>query len=693
MRAQAITVVMVVGGILMARGMPEAVAADSEVSVSLLPVRYIDVDGDAGKFQAHHWMKDRYTGGLKEFTTTYTLPDGTRFSSEAHALIDQNDLGAELSLKKEGVGFVGLDYSEFRKYFDNNGGVHRRFRTLRMPTTDKELALDIGKLALETGLALEGWPALAFEYEREFKDGAKSRLNWTAVKDDGETRYIGPSWQDVDEMVDVFALKANHAVAGFALSGEQRWERVRSELFREERLLSTSSAASDKKMRRQDQAPESTLMTTTLGADRHFLDGKVFYASGYHFAHMESREFESLLEFNENGVLTAFSNPKMQINARADNDYDTHTWVHNLTLAPWPWLSFNTKLKAEVVKRQSNSSYPGDTGEATATGGTPDGVIDKTEVSLNDTKATRWGEGFSLRFTGLPRTALYTELELEQSRVLMREDRKSLDGPDTGNGSDANEVFNRETVTDVRRGAWTLGGQVAPWPFFNMTAHVRHRRNNNDYDDQRESNPGSSTARSAFIDEQNVHTDEFATRLTLRPCRWFRSSFRYQLRDDDYMTRAEAEAAVKTGMRSHIYTYDVVLQPISALVTTASFSRQNAATTTPARLASSANTPTFNADVNTWLLSADYTLPKPAVTLASTLQYSRAKNFNDFANTGLPLGVDSARLDLTSGVQWAVREDTSVGVEYAFYHYGADSNAEFGDYDAHALWLEVSQEF
>jgi hypothetical protein len=665
---------------------------EADASVTFLPVRQVFVEGDHEKFQAHHWMKDGYTGGIKEFTARYDLSDGTAVAAAGHALIDQNDLGAELSLHKDGLGFVELDFSEFRKYYDGTGGVYHRFITLSGSETDKELALDLGKLSVESALTLEGWPSLILRYEREYKDGAKSRLTWTPVTEGSTTRYIGPAWQDIDEIVDVFSLDAAHELAGFALTGQQRWEFVRAELFREERSLSTNSTASQKKIRRQDQAPESTLMTTTLGAERWFLNDTAFFSTAYHFAHLNNREFESLLEFNENGVLTAFSNAKVQINARADNAYDSHTWVGHLQLTPWKPLTIGTKLKSELIRKEGNSSYPADDGEASATGGTPDGIIDRIDVSLTDTKAVRWGEALSVQFTGLPRTALYTELELEQSRVLLREDRKSQDGPDTGDGTSANEVFNRETVTDVRRGVWTLGTQVAPWRVLHVTAHVRRRINHNDYDDQRESAPGSSTARSAFIDGQSVHTDEFMTRATLRPCRWFRSSLRYQFRDDDFATRAENEPLVKTGMTSHSYTYDVMLQPVRDLTATTSFSRQAATVKTPAAGPITATTPAFNADIDTWLLSTTYT-PVSRVSWTGTLQYSRARNFNDFTASGLPLGSDYDQVDATTKIVWAVKEHLSLSAEYALYHYQANSNAEAGDYDAHVIWLETSLTF
>lgn len=686
---------LIAAGVGLCAGAVRGEAAEPEVSIAVVPMRYVFIDGDAGTFREHHWKKGGYTGGLQDLTIHHTFADGLVFESEAHALIDQNDVGAAASLKKDGLGFIDFDFTEFRKYYSGKGGVYQLFSTVGAPDTDKELQLDIGKLELETGLTLEGWPELTFGYEREYKDGTKSRLTWGEAEETpatgNATRNITPSWQEIDEIVDVISLGATHELAGVELTGEQRWEFVRSENVRQELDIATTGTSGADKLRRHEQDPESTLMTTLLGAERAFQDGNTLVSTAYRFGHMDNREFETIIESNSlTGAVTNFGFAEQKRDARSDVDYDTHTWVANSSLKLAESLSFITKMKAEVIKQQGNSSYP----SYAETGGSPeafDTVLDYTAVSLTDTKATRWGEGVSLRFTGIPRTALYTELELEQARVLLREDRQVIDGPDTGNDATAaaGDIFSRETVTDVRRGTWTLGGQVAPWSFLNVTAHVRHRRNNNDYDDQRE-----TAFSSAFIDDQKIHTDEFMTRATYRPCRWLRSSVRYTFRDDDFSSSVQGQQIVKTGTRSHTYVYDVNLQPLRDLLLTGSFSRQSAATMTPAEYgATTSNIPTFNADVNTWLFSADYAAGEHLV-LTSALQYARARNFNDDNITnGLRYGADFNQVDVTTGLTWSLREDASLTAEYGFYHYQPNSNWNAGDYDAHELRLEVSKAF
>ncbi|MBI2870651.1 MAG: hypothetical protein HYY14_02945 [Candidatus Omnitrophica bacterium] len=669
--------------VLLSWGGP-AQAGDPEVGISVLPLRYISVDGDRPKFREHQWMRDRYVFGVEDFEFNYGLADGTQLSSEAHALIDQNDLGGEITLKKEGLGFLTFDYNEFSKYFDNTGGVYYRFGTLSGQDADKDLELEIGHFGFKTGLRKEDVPEITFTYEREFKDGAKSRLTWAGVKEGSTTRFIGPSWQDFDERVDMLELEVADDFRGARLTGKQHVEFVRTESTRVEKSLSTTTTASDKKIRRQLQSPESDLYTTFLGAERWFWDRKLFTSGGYQFAYLNFTELEDIFETNENGVITNFSNPKQKRDATADNDYFTHTWVGNAVLYEWEDVAVGLKLKSELVSRDSNSRYPEDSNPNSSGGSTPDGFVEEAEISTNDSTAVRWGEGLNIHYTGIPYTALYSELELEQSRIKLEEQSVSYA---TGAVS-----FERDTITDADRGTVTVGGRVTPVHYVDLTTHYRHRRDNQDYDDLFETDPGSTAARSAFMDGMSIDTDEIMARVSLRPVRKVRTSFRYQLQDKDYLTRAESEPRRKSEFTSHTYTYDLTIHVLRELMLMGSFSHQTAATVTPARLAASGQVPVFNADVNTWLVGADYMM-RPNLTLDASAQYSEADNFNDFTSTGLPLGADFGQIDLTCGLRCELAQDTSVRAEYGYYHYQPGSQAEIGKYKAHLVSLAVSKTF
>ena len=378
--------------------------AEEEVSMTLLPIRHISVKGDAEKFRAHHWMTDGDAGGIKEFSAHHVFPSGAVFEAEGHAMAKQNDYAVELLTKKEDVGSLVFDFTQFRKWYDGTGGIyHRILDQLKVNETERDLYVDVGKFGFDGGLALGNWPDLEFGYEREYQQGAKSRLPWTAVTENGLTENIGPAWQEIDEKVDSFKLGAAQTIAGFAVSGEQRWEFVRAENLREEKYLSTSGSAADSRVRQQEQAPESNLATSTLTAERGFLDNKVFLGSAYRYAHLRSREFETLTERNAAGVLTNFaSSSEQKPNNRADNKYFSHVWANNLSVTPWPWLNVITKVKAELIKQEGNSAYNADLLPTGAQTGEPDGIINRTEANIVHNRPTRWGEGVAVRQTRSP---------------------------------------------------------------------------------------------------------------------------------------------------------------------------------------------------------------------------------------------------------------------------------------------------
>ncbi|MBI3307073.1 MAG: hypothetical protein HYZ84_04640, partial [Candidatus Omnitrophica bacterium] len=339
-----------------------------------------------------------------------------------------------------------------------------------------------------------------------------------------------------------------------------------------------------------------------------------------------------------------------------------------------------TNVRTEIMNRSGNSSYPSDT-----TLGIPDGIINTTELSRTQDKVGRIGEGISLRYTGIPKTALYNDFEFEQMRNWLSEDRSSQAGQSAPN---ANEIFGRETITYVSRGIWTLGGQWVPAHWANLTAHFRLSRNNSDYEDKRETQPGATAAKSAFFDALNIQTEEMATHLTFKPTRWFRPSIRYHYQIRNYMARTENLAGVDTQMNSHIFVFGASLQPVKDLLIVTGVSPQYAWVQTPARYATDGNTPRFQANLLTWFMNFNYHLTQ-SVSLINNLEYSVANNFNDFTASGLPLGAAYHQLNLYTGINWDITKRVSIELRHAFYRYAANEQVDSGSYHANQIGIRT----
>src|SRR3989338_5647253 len=303
-------------------------------SIDILPAQYIFVDRNVDKFRADHWMREGYSGGISDVKAAYKTPQDVEVLMEGRGILDQdeaigrNDYFGSILIKKENLGFVDVEFKEFPKYYDNRGGVYYPFEALGLSglRLERDLELDIGMIRVETGLTIEGWPEIEFEYERETKNGAKYRTTWGSAVVNGLTRKIVPSWQEIDEMVNVFAIKAKHEVKKFEVHGEQHFEFVKSANKRYEQNFGTTP-----NYNLQIQEPESRMMASTLGIDRWFWSERAYGSLAYRYADIKSSEKENLQELNSSFQRQSFSNfAEQRVDARSDTNLDSHTAVLNL---------------------------------------------------------------------------------------------------------------------------------------------------------------------------------------------------------------------------------------------------------------------------------------------------------------------------------------------------------------------------
>ena len=223
-----------------------------------------------------------------------------------------------------------------------------------------------------------------------------------------------------------------------------------------------------------------------------------------------------------------------------------------------------------------------------------------------------------------------------------------------------------------------------------ITADARHREDDINYNHARYTNNSTSGAKSVFVDGQYIETNEFSSKIRLKPWKWLQPSFRYQFDNTTYDTwgLSDSDNEQESGLKSHTYTWDVVIQPMDDLMTTSSLSVQNATMFTPASLnATAAHTPTANMNVLSALFCAEYALNKDTILIGIT-QWSDAGNFN---NQGGPIsyGADYTELDVSFGVQWTPKKDMTIKPKYAYYRYDPSPDAEFGGYNASVVSIDV----
>ena len=186
-------------------------------------IQFISVSGNAAKFREHYWMKEGWSGGLESFELKEKLAGDRTVTAEGRLIPNQGDYKIGLTLEKTDFGFARFGFEQYRKYFNDIGGADS-FAPSPL-SLDRDLHLNLGRAWAEFGLTLPSWPRIVLSYEYQFKDGAKSLLQWGDVYHaNGDARKIYPAYQDTNEKVHLVKLDLTHEIRGVQLEDNFRAE-------------------------------------------------------------------------------------------------------------------------------------------------------------------------------------------------------------------------------------------------------------------------------------------------------------------------------------------------------------------------------------------------------------------------------------------------------------------------------------
>ncbi|MBZ0165246.1 MAG: hypothetical protein K8I00_00465, partial [Candidatus Omnitrophica bacterium] len=523
---------------------PTDAADGEEFSITITPVKNVEVKGDKNKFRAHNWMDEGYAGGIKNLFFSKEYENDSKLTFEGHLLPKDNNNGVMLDYDHAEFGKFVFEYDSFRKYFDNSGGYYYPFSTLDTTDLNKELELDIESIGFSYAPIIGDQATLVLWYKHKTKDGDKSRLTWADAREGSVTREITPSYQNIDEKVDEIGIRGETTLSGFNVSAEQTYEKMDTTAIRYERLLSTNATASQKKQRIQTQQPETEILTTTFQGERWFGDDTSYFNMAYRYANVEAEELENIVEADEFGVPTNFSNAKTRVNATADNDIDSHIVVGHYMKQLTETFRVTAKSKNQMMRRKGNSTYPYDTSPAA-----PDGVIDAIDYSQTRDKLWLFGQNFAFQYTGIKRASIYGDIEITEMdndiNEIQRDITRAL-------------KWQRVTNAKTKKTAYTLGTRIVPSRYVNLTLQGKRKYENNDYDDDVDTD---GSINSAFFDSMKIVGDELTTKITWKPVKWLQNSARYQFATKNYDTRVQGLSDTQESrFRSHTFTYDIFVQ-------------------------------------------------------------------------------------------------------------------------------------
>ncbi|HVM60975.1 MAG TPA: hypothetical protein VMV72_08915 [Verrucomicrobiae bacterium] len=637
---------------------------NSPIQVSGTPeVTYAKVSGNKQKFREDVGIKEGWNGGVEEGTLHYNLGKNTTLDGEGRFIIDEHDYKFQLQLTKQDVGYVRAGYTEYREYYDNQGGFYGPF-TPQSLHLGRDLRVDNSDIFFEAGLTLPDRPKVTIAYERQSRDGDESLVEWGGVTQGGTTRKIYPSFDDIKEHTDIVRLNVEYDIHKVHLADQFLYEHFSHEDTRNDASLNLDTTSSQTTTVHEDYHHDD--FNNTFHADCHVND-KVYWSLGYLHSSLSGNGDMSVVTPPPLGPfdLAGTASP---ISVDLDSD------VVNLSgmLGPFKGLVFYGGLDGEVTDTHGFSRAVFGPGAGATTN-----VIHSSENTKN------LSETLGLRYTKIPYTTLYAEGQWNEERIDL--DQDETQDSVSSLGLDSNETSFRQ---DYR-----VGFNTAPLPRMTLAARYRHYIDHDDYDYPTDTVVGYP----GFITAQDFTTDEIMTKLTLRPCSRFNVAFTYQLVSTDIRTTTESIPVLLPGGELQSGDYDANIYSVSATVTpmsrwylTGYFSLQDTRTASvadgnPAVVA-------YRGNVYTVMATSGYALDKKT-DLTLSYSYSCSDNFNNNSASGLPLGLNFQRHEVQAGVSRKIRPNVVAHLRYGFYSYDESSTGGYNNYIAHLATASCSVRF
>lgn len=681
-------------------GWAGGVYAQEDVSVTLLPVRYAAVKGDVAKFQAITGMKAGFAAGIEELNVDKKVKD-VHVTFEGSTIPKEFDNDGHLLITKDNVGFIQVDYKSLRKYYDGLGG-YFPFNYSTGPQTygiKDDLHKDDSWFSFRIGNKTPQEANLVFFYERLSKVGTEDSLTWASVYESisGSARYkkVAPSLVDLNETTNTIGMEEKIDAAGHVtIKGKQSYEFVDGSSRRVEQQFTFpgDGTAADSKIRVQSILPQTKLLTSSVRAERWSLNDQTFVSAGYIFAHSRDTEIETTREYSSNWVLTGYTFPENK-NGYAVNEEDKNAWTAELMSSILPSLTFTTKFKAEVTSRKSSSEHDLDA----ATGALPGFAVTSTDSAKVENNIVRTGETVALQYNGLPKTSLYTNLDLEQERSWLVESRNNLTSPSS--------LIDFEDITNTPKFVETVGARFFPIKSVTLTTDYKYKTSDAKYNNLYNNVPTGEN----FFDRLEVNTNEVNGKVSWKPFKWLQNSAAVKLAQNVYHTMYVTQDWEKSQQSEKDFNYDITIQPLDPLMFNVGYSLQWLKASTPASSQPLTGTtviyvPTFTGNVNSWMFTTSYA-PKDNLSVFNTISYSRAKNAqnNEISNqvtnaaggssAALAYAIDDEWWDSTVGIDWSPRKDLKLGPHYAYYSFRSHQGIDAGNYSAHVIWLDLKLTF
>jgi hypothetical protein len=636
--------------------------------------------GNNAQLQQRYQTSGGAFGGIGDFHYQGNLDKGTTLSVDGRALFDNHDYKLSLDVEREKLGYLRFSYSEFRTWYNGDGGFYPP-SGLWYPLSADALALDRGEISFEGGLTLENAPKITFKYTHTFRQGDESSTSWGITHPALDvTRGLSPSFYDINEHSDAFQLDVAHHIKATDFGVGLRYEFGKLD----DALNITQSPGEPAQQRITDQQGTTYDLFSVHAFTETWIKKNLMLSSGYSYSRLDNTFSGSRIYGSDFDVGYA-PNALYGLgytNLVGGSRLDEYVMDLNLMFKPVPTLSLTPSVRVQKEDTDANASGFETLG---AYSPTPfNGNSDEGDLEVR--------ERLDLTYNGLTNCVFYARGDWTEGSGNLTENGGLV--PVNGIG-----IPPIQYQTDDSRLFQKYSAGIRWYPTRRVVLDVGgyYKINRYDYNNLVDSTPNNSASGDlypGFLVMQDFETYDGNIRLTLRPRQnvTLVSRYEYQLstihtQPDPISGLSEVESSTMT---SHIIAQDVSWSPWSRLYLQAGFNYVLSETKTPA---SDYTQAILNAQNNYMTLNFSSGLVLDEKTdLNVSYFFYQADDYNNTA-VGVPYGAGATEHGITATIVRRLAKNLRLTLRYGFSHYDDETSGGHNNYQAHLVYSSLQYRF
>lgn len=637
------------------------------------------LDGDRAAFQSHTWHQKDGFGGLEELTIKRETDDSL-LKLSGRLIGGDDDSGFNLRWEKFNTVYVDLGLSQFRTYYDIEGG-YIPVNNLWLQVVPDVASIDRTKMWFEIGVIPEDKPQWTFRYERDTREGTKGSTAWadTSFSTLG-SKYIVPTFYHLDETVDTWTADVK------STAGETKWETgiryASTKMDDKKNARRTPAATSDRYLTTTDNT--SNDLFAAHGYVERALNEKVTMSVGGLFTRLDT-QLDGTRIFGSNGYDPVYdpAYPTRQqrdegyYNLTGDNQLKQSVANINLVYVPAKDWTISPSLRFEDLRVDNASEFI-----ETAVGGGTARAMAEDEIQGESNKDWQEVSGrIDVRYTGMANVSHNFRAEwLSGDGSLMEQ----LTEAETG-------AIDMQRTTDTERttAKYSYGVNYYAKPGLSFAAQAYYRERNNDFANPVDSTTSSGDKFPAYVTAQDYKTADFNVRMTWRPASNLTLVARYDLQNNSiYSTEADTPEAKSSDLKARIVSGSFTWLPTPRVYLTGSINVVQDSLNTPA----AALILNGENDYTSGNVSAGYVVSETSDVLLD-LGRTKADNYVDSSNLSVPYNAGFKQNYAAATWVYRASEHLVYHLRYSYADYTDQLSGGNNDYTAHTLYAKVQYLF